>query len=97
MPRPLQRRQHAGEDFEPQVVFVVQAVGAALDHPDLVVEPLDEAERDFVLGSAVSRDAVPMTVDHHGELLVWLEPLPLEARAPVLEEAPCPAFAFIAP
>src|SRR5258705_7916276 len=38
-----------------------------------------------------------MTVDHRGELLVWLEPLPFEARAPVLEEAPCPTFALIAP
>ena len=44
----LKRWQHAGEDFEPQILFVAQAVGAALDHSDLVVEPLDEAERDFV-------------------------------------------------
>jgi len=53
MPRPLQDRQHAGEDFEPQVVFVAQAVGAALDRPDLVVEPVDETERDLVLRLAV--------------------------------------------
>jgi hypothetical protein len=33
-----------------------------------------------------------MAVDHRGQLLVWLEPLPLEARTPVLEEAPCPAL-----
>ena len=39
-PGPLQGRQHAGEDFEPQIVFVAQAVGAALNHADLVVEPL---------------------------------------------------------
>ena len=39
----LQGWQHASEDFEPQVVLVAQAVGAALDHPDLVVEALDEA------------------------------------------------------
>src|ERR1700686_864255 len=32
-----------------QVGFVAQTVGAALDHPDLVLEPLDEAERDLVL------------------------------------------------
>ena len=37
MPRLLKGRQHAGEDFEPKVIFVAQAVGAALDHPDLVV------------------------------------------------------------
>src|SRR6266700_8236025 len=92
-PRLLQGRQHAGEDFEPKVVFVAQAVGATLDHPDLVVEPFDEAERDLVLGPAVGRNAVPMTVDHRGELLVRCEPLPLEARPPVLEEAPCPALA----
>src|ERR1700686_2139835 len=38
-----------------------------------------------------------MTVDHRGEFLIRLEPLPLEARAPVLEEAPRPALALIAP
>src|SRR6202171_6033233 len=41
--------------------------------------------------------ATQMWSDHRGKFLVWLEPLPLEARAPVLEEAPCPAFALIAP
>ena len=59
---PLQRRQHAGENLEPQIFFVAQAVGAALDHPDLVVEPLDEAERDLVLKPAVGGDPVPMTI-----------------------------------
>jgi len=58
---PLQRRQHAGENLEPQIFFVAQAVGAALDHPDLVVKPLDEAERDLVLEPAVGGDPVPMT------------------------------------
>src|SRR6195256_5190226 len=38
-----------------------------------------------------------MTIDHLGEFLIRREPLPLEACAPVLEEAPRPAFAFIAP
>src|SRR6187401_2135522 len=46
---PLQGGKNAGEDLEPQVVLVAQAVGAPLDHPDLVVEPLDEAERDLVV------------------------------------------------
>jgi hypothetical protein len=57
----LQRRQHAGENLEPRIFFVAQAVGAALDHPDLVVEPLDEAERDLVLKPAVGRDPVPLS------------------------------------
>jgi hypothetical protein len=37
------------KDFEAQVAFVAQTVGTTLEHADLVVEPLDEAERDFVL------------------------------------------------
>src|SRR5215204_239310 len=96
-PRPLQGRQHASEDLEPQVLLVAQAVGAPLDDPDLVVEPLDEAERDLVLGSAVGGDAIPMTVDHGGELLIRRQPLPLQAGAPVLEEASSPALALVAP
>src|SRR5438128_2203537 len=38
-----------------------------------------------------------MTVDHFGELLVGRKPLPLQARPPVVEEAACPAFAFVVP
>ena len=68
-----------------------------MDHADLVVEPLDEAQRDLVLRPAVGGDAVPMTIDHLGELLVGLEPLPLEDCPPVLEEPPCPALAFVVP
>jgi hypothetical protein len=63
-----------------------------LDHADLVVEPLDERERDLVLRPAVGGNAVPMTIDHLGKFLVGLDPLPSEVRAPVLEEAPSPAF-----
>src|ERR1700730_6910543 len=90
-------RQHAGEDFGAKVVLVAQAVGAALDDAGLVVEPLDEAERDLVLPPAVGRAAVPLLIAHLGEFLIRREPLPLEACAPVLEEAPRPAFTFIAP
>ena len=42
-------------------------------------------------------DAIPMTINHLGKLLIGLEPLPLEACPPVLEEAPRPALAFVAP
>jgi hypothetical protein len=34
-------------------LLVVQAVGSALDDPDLVVEALDEAEGDFVFRLAI--------------------------------------------
>ena len=35
-----------------------------------------------------------MKLDHLGELLVGLEPLPFQARPPVVEEAPRPALAL---
>src|SRR5215471_1745365 len=92
-----ERRQHASEDFQPQIWLVAQAIGTALDHPDFVVKSFHEAERDLVLRATVGRDAVPVAVDHLGEFLVRFEPLPLEPRLPVLEETPRPAFAFIAP
>src|SRR5664279_6316963 len=91
------RRQHAGEDFEPKVFFVTEPIGSSLDNSDLVVEPLDEAERDFVFLLAVGGDAIPMTIDHVGELLVGFQPLPFERGAPLLEEAPCPALVLVAP
>jgi len=68
-----------------------------LKDSDLVVEALDEAERDLVLRLAVGTDPVPMTVDHLCELLVRFEPLPLERVAPVLEEAASPALGLVVP
>src|SRR3974390_3550529 len=38
-----------------------------------------------------------MTIDPLGKLLVGLEPLPFQARAPILKEASRPALAFVAP
>src|SRR5262245_30229580 len=38
-----------------------------------------------------------MTIDHGSELLIRFEPLPHEALAPVIEEAPRPALALVAP
>jgi len=39
----------------------------------------------------------PMTINHLGELLVGLEPPPLERGAPILEEAPCPTLILVPP
>src|SRR4029450_12149098 len=61
--------QHAGEDLEPEVLFVAEAVGTTLEHADLVVQALDEAEGDLVLRAAVGRDPVPAAVNHHGKPL----------------------------
>ena len=38
-----------------------------------------------------------MPIDHLGKLFIRCEPLPLQARAPVLEEAPRPALALVVP
>ena len=50
-----ERRQHARENLETEVLFVAEPVRAALEDADLVVQPLDEAERDFVVRPAVGR------------------------------------------
>ena len=92
-----QGRQHTGEDLQAQILLVAQAIRATLEDPNLVVEPLDEAQRDLVLGLAVRGDTIPMPIDQRDELLVGFEPLPFQARAPVLEEASRPALALVVP
>src|SRR5437870_3662545 len=90
-------RQHAREDLEAKVLFVAQPVRTALEHADLVVESLDEAEGDLVLRPAVGRDPFPVALNHGGEFLVGPQALPLERGAPVLEEAACPPPAAVVP
>ena len=68
-----------------------------MDDADLVVQSLHEAKRDLVLWFAIGSDSIPMTIDHLSEFLVRFEPLPFERSAPVLEEAPRPALALVAP
>ncbi len=75
----------------------MQTVGSPLDDTDVVVQSLDEPEGDLVARIAVGGDAVPVPVDHLGELLVGLEALPFQLRPPVLEEFPRPRLAAIVP
>lgn len=89
--------EHGGEDFETKVFLVSESVCSFLNDADFVVESFDEAERNFVLWLAVRDDAIPVALDHLGELLVGSESLPLEARTPLIEETSRPAFALIAP
>src|SRR5712691_2317297 len=86
-----------GHDLEFEVLLVPVAVGPALEDTDFVVEPLDESEADLVLGVAVGDDPVPVALDHRRELLVGLEPLPLQALLPPLEEGAGPAWGVVAP
>src|SRR5271170_3926882 len=89
------RREHAGEDLEAEIFLVFQSVGASLKHADLVVEALDEAERNLVLRFAVSGDAVPVPIDHVGEALVGFEALPFQTGAPVVEESARPTLPIV--
>jgi hypothetical protein len=89
--------QHAGEDFQSQVFLIAEAIGAPLDRTNLVVEALDKPQGDLVLGLTVGHDAVPMSLDHAGEPLEGLQALPAQGRAPVVEEAPRPAWAPVVP
>src|SRR5215472_13461367 len=93
----LDLRQHTGEDLEAQRLFIAQPVGAPLDDPDFIVQAFDEPEGDFVLGVTICRNPVPMTLNQLREFLVRLQPLPLQGSAPVLKEAPCPAFLLVVP
>src|SRR5216683_1606152 len=74
-----------------------EPVGAALKDTDLVVQSLDEPEGDLVFGAAVGGNPVPVLLNHRGKSLIGRQALPLQGRPPVLEEAPRPALAAIAP
>src|SRR5256886_5983848 len=43
--RRLDGRQHAGQNFQTQILLVAQTIGSSLNDPDLVVESLDKAQR----------------------------------------------------
>ena len=91
------RRQHAGQDLEAQVLLVSDSIGAPLDDSNLVVEALHETQSDLVLGLAIRRDPTPMALDHRRELLEPGQSLPFERLAPVVEEPPRPPLAAITP
>src|SRR3954471_271507 len=90
-------RQHAREDFEPEVLFISESVCPSLDDADLVVDPFDETQGHLVLLMAIRRDPVPVLVDHPGELLVRLETLPPQGRPPSVEESPRPNLPLVVP
>src|ERR1019366_693401 len=90
-------RQHASEDFKSKILFIAQTIGPTLEHTDPVVETLHKTQRHFIPRLAVSRDAVPMPLDHAGKFLVGFQTLPFERLLPVLKKAPSPSLALVAP
>jgi hypothetical protein len=93
----LEFRQTCGDDFELEIFPAAQAVGSSLDDSDLFIEVLDEAESYFVLRLVAGSDAVPMALDHGGELLVTIKLLPAQLRFPGIEESPRPTLAVVVP
>ena len=79
--------EHAGEDLQAKILFVPEAIRPTLDDPDLGVDPLDEPQRELLLGLAVRRDPTPVPLHHRGELLEGLEPLPFQRFLPVVAGA----------
>jgi hypothetical protein len=74
-----------------------RGIGPALNDANLVVEPLDKSQRNFVLRRAKGRNAIPVRFDQADKLLVGFEPLPFQVGFPALEEAPRPALSLVAP
>jgi hypothetical protein len=83
--------------FQLEIFLVAQAVGAALEDADFVVEALYEAERDFVFRLAIGGNAVPVTLDHRGELFIRFEALPTQLRFPVIEKLSRPSLGCVRP
>ena len=77
--------------------MIPDAVGAALNDTDLGVESLHETERDFVVGMAVTGDAIPMAFDHGGEILKGLESAPAQLGFPVVEKFSSPCGVLVVP
>src|SRR5260221_14633372 len=74
-----------------------RAICAALDDTILVFKPFQQSERHLVPWLAVGGVPILMSINHLSELLVGFQPLPLQARTPVLEEASRPALALVVP
>lgn len=90
-------RQEGGQNLEPQVLLVPIAIGAPLNHANLVIQTFDEPQLDLVAMSAIHGDTLPVPFDQRGKLLEGPEPLPFELLAPTAEALPRPAFAAIGP
>jgi len=90
-------RQEGRENLEPHVLLIPIAIGAPLNHANLVIQTFDEPQLDLVAGCAVGHDAMPVLLDQGGEFLKGPQPLPLELLSPAGEELAGPAFPAIRP
>ncbi len=68
-----------------------------MNDPNLIVQTLDKAQRDFILREDEGGDPVPMALNHLSKFLIRIEPLPLQGRSPVVKELLSLALFFIFP
>ena len=85
------------QNLQLEILHVSDPIGAPLNDANLVVESLHKAERDFMIGTAVADDAIPMTPNQSNELLVRFQTAPLELGLPVLKELSSPGGIAVIP
>src|SRR5436190_23307581 len=74
-----------------------KAVRFSESHFDLVVQALDHAARNRLLGAKVIEQHPPMLLQTGGDGLEWLEPRAPDALTPTIEELSSPGRRDIAP
>lgn len=90
-------RQEGRENLETHILLISVAVGAPLNHANLVIQSFDKAQLDLVAGRAVRHDPVPVPFDQGGKPFKGAEPLPLELLPPAGEELARPPLPAIGP
>jgi hypothetical protein len=68
-----------------------------LKDANLVVETLHETEGNFMIGTTITDDTLPMALDQFDEFLVRFQTTPLELGLPVLKELECPCGILVIP
>jgi hypothetical protein len=88
------------QDFSTVIQFCIkysEAIGAQLNHANLVIQTFDEPQLGRVARGAIRHDAVPVPFDQGGKLLERPEPLPFELLLPAGKELAGSAFPAIGP
>lgn len=85
-------RQEIGQHLEPEILLTSIAIGALLNHPNLVIQALDEARLTLLRGVQYAATR-PVLLNQSGTLLEGPEPLPFELLLPAGKKLADPAFA----
>ena len=92
-----QGRKESRNDFQPEIRLLATVIVPLLYRPDFVVDIFNCSSTEFVPGMTISANAVPVRLDQLRELQVGLQPLPIQAFFPALNESQRAVFAAIVP